>query len=247
MADDLLNSAMESIEKMVGPIRASNAANMDTANGIRKTTERKIRTGQVPAQKRMREEGESSKAPKPAKVPKVTMADSKYQQQKHSQAQQNTKGYMVKLNTMARFRASRTLWPWLMEHGDRSILMASESSEKDLDKKLAHIDSVCSSNGSADKLKKAIWAACNAVERFSGNGEAFNMNITGYADDVYTHLDEVEMELEVMRCKYGDWFTCPWYVTLGMFFAGRAVAVHQRNEELLIPRGSATVSSELKY
>lgn len=242
-ADDILGSAMQRIESVVAPIRASNTKNMETANGIRKTQERKLRTGQVTSGKRKRadEEGESSarKAPKPP--PAVTMADAKYQSQRHQQAQQATKSYMVKMNQLGRFRASKILWPWLLANGDRTILNGPEGQEKDLDKKLSHIDAVTSTSNAAAKMKECIYGVCAAFESYSGKGELVGMNLDGYADDVYCHLDEVEMELEIMRCKYGDWFSVPWYVSLGLFFSKRAAMVHQRNGVL---RGPANNSSD---
>ena len=34
------------------------------------------------------------------------------------------------------------------------------------------------------------------------------------------------------RCKFGDWFSCPWYMSLGMFFFKQAHVVNERNNIL---------------
>jgi hypothetical protein len=225
---------MSSIEGLVAPIRASNASAMETSNAVRKTTQRKMLAGLMPtgSQKRKRaaeEEAETPKAPKPQKISK---ADVQYQQMKHKQQEQASKGYLTKLNILGRFRSSKKLWPFIMSHGDKSILNGPENNEKDLDRKLSHVDAVCSSNNAADKMKECIWLACDAFDKWTGHGAMLGMDIEGYADDVYTHLDEVSWELEIMSAKYGEYFSCPWYAALGLFFAKRARAVDSRNKML---------------
>lgn len=212
MADNLLNNTMDMLENIVAPIRSSNAQAMEMENGQQKTLQRKMRTGLLPqgGNKRRREEeappAPPQKAPRAAPPPKTTMADVKMEQVKRRSQEQTTKSYLTKFNQLGRFRAHKTLWPWLMEHGDRKILNGPAETEKDLDRILSHIDATCSQNNAADKMKKYIYAACSAFERFTDNGAMLGMNLTGYADDVFCHVEEIEFELEILRCKYGDYF-----------------------------------------